>query len=157
MTPDSLVPAVLCVFISKSAKPARDAGAGGQVARPQSMLYCVSREASVSSVRTRKHNSHQIRHCSPSLGQGGPITAGLSSNLILTSVPWIHTGQGCHCVLEIFHTSGPPPLVWMSAGEVDRMDPPYGSDTCLGAWLPACGCGCLSEYQSEEMPRPSGQ
>lgn len=89
---------MLCVFILKSAKPARDASAGGQVARPLSMLYCVSREASMSSVRTGKYTNHQKRHCSPSLGQGGPITAGLS----MPSVPWIHTGQGCHGVLVIF-------------------------------------------------------
>lgn len=89
---------MLCVFILKSAKPARDASAGGQVARPLSMLYCVSREASMSSVRTGKYTNHQKRHCSPSLGQGGPITEGLS----MPSVPWIHTGQGCHGVLVIF-------------------------------------------------------
>lgn len=146
MTPDSLVPAMLCVFILKSEKPVRDASARGAGCLPtKHNLLCL--QGSKDELRTGKHNNPQT--CSPSLRQGGLITAELSSNLILTSVPWIHAGQGCHCILEIFTPQDCRLWYGCSQGRW------HGQD----GHLPTClaSCMCLSEYHSDEMPRSSGQ
>lgn len=130
----------------------------GKLPCPLSRFYCISRGAE--QVRALCLDNIVISKPKPSRsifhGQGEPFAAEPFSNLILTTVPCAHIGQGCHCILEDSHTSGLPPLVWLFSGVVAWT---RWTNQAAHRYLPQflasypCGHRCLSECHSGETPR----
>lgn len=108
---------------------------------PLSRFYCISRGAE--QVRGPCLDNMVISKTKPlrsiSHGQREPCAAEPFSNLILTTVPCAHTGQGCHCRLEIL--THQDCHLWCGCSQEwwHGQDGPTRllTGTCHSTWLPA--------------------